>query len=501
MHRNGQPNSCNIQHLGDIVKQNDDHSQPDPPITYKLRPWGREDQLSLALPAMEPHLYLSEARSGYGSILYYAYTRRDGSRVPARKNFPLTALSETLQICRGISDCYIALAEFYKPEPRIAYIARIGANWLDLDSYNVPDLADRSHDQIIYHILDRCADVQIPRPSLIMSSGRGYYLKWIYNKPLTQRALERWSAVQHALHDQFKSLASDRASLDAAHVLRIEHTVNSKCGKPAEIVWEYRDPKGELVRYDFEYLAYEILPYSRQELQELQAEREATRAAYELQRSQRTKSRKHTNLVAKTINDLSYARLCDLRQLFGPQMRGIAKEGERDTVFFMALCFCCETLTFGAKEEEIAAIWQEFAPSLKWREAKGYAGSAIGRWKMAKAGKRIKWRGRLIKPTYRWQNGTIIKWLGITSEEQRQMTTLIGPEERKRRELERYTARRRTKGQITRVEYESNAARKRIEIEQRLAQGLKPSVIAQELGIDVSGIYKIWKKWKVRPVI
>jgi hypothetical protein len=494
MQRDGQPLCSNIQHLGDVVKRNLD-DKPDQPKVYQLQPWGREDQLSLALPALEPHLYLSEARTGYGSILYFAYTRRDGTRKPARKNFPLAMLSEALQVFRGLPDSYIALAEFYRHEPRAAYIARIGANWLDLDTYNIEAHKDRSHEQIVYHILDRCADAMIPCPTLVMTSGRGYYPKWIYDKPLTHYALERWFAIQRELHNKFQSLGSDRASLDATHVLRIERTINTKNGRPAEVVWENRDSSGELVRYDFEFLAFEILQFSRQQLKDLKAARVARKATYEFQLKGQPK-KKQTNLRPKSAEELNFARLCDLRKLFGPDMRGPVPEGMRDKVFFLSLCFAMWTHTFSGREEEIAAIWREFAPSLRWREAKGYAASAMRRWMIAVKGVKIEWKGYLVDPRYRWRTQTIIEWLDISPEEQRQLQVMIGPAEKKRREIERYTAGRRAKGQITRAEYESNAARKQIEVEEMVRYGLKSSVIAKETGFSVRWVNKLRKKWE-----
>jgi hypothetical protein len=54
-----------------------------------------------------------------------------------------------------------------------------------------------------------------------------------------------------------------------------------------------------------------------------------------------------------------------------------------------------------------------------------------------KAGKRVEWDGLAESPRYKFRNESLIEWLEITPEEERQQKTITSGDERRRRDHER----------------------------------------------------------------
>jgi len=365
-------------------------------------------------------------------------------------------------------------------------IGSIGLSYLDIDYYKIRELSIMSIDQVIWQIIDHGRDQHIPDPSVIMSSGRGLYLKWYYET--TQPGylmMPRWDKLQHRLWEIYKDFGADRHAIDAARVLRVENTLNLKSGTPCRVIW----PDGpEIRKYGFEFLFREVMPVEREALRQRRKERLQNRKV----QTAKEEPIRQRGLVYKSSDELNWLRLEDLRKLVA--IRGPVPIGQRDTFLFLAVCFSCWTLGFKGLQEEIAGLAQEFCPSLSLKEARTYAGSAIRRWKQSKQGEKIEYKGKLRDPRYIYKNSTLIELLEITEEEQKYMRVIISKEEVRRRRRVKDEQVRRAAGKQIRVDYLSGAARRQIEIEQRLRRGYKASVIAKELGIHRSWIYKIAKK-------
>jgi len=85
-------------------------------------------------------------------------------------------------------------------------------------------------------------------------------------------ALPRWSACQRVLYQTLKAFCADRLAMDAARVLRLIGTRNSRSDTLVEAIL----PVGEI--WSFDDLADEILPEPRAKLQErIEHTREHTR--------------------------------------------------------------------------------------------------------------------------------------------------------------------------------------------------------------------------------
>ncbi len=68
---------------------------------------------------------------------------------------------------------------------------------------------------------------EIPRPSKAIISGRGVHVYWDL-EPASYGALSTWQQLEDFLYSKLKYLGADRQATDAARILRLPTTVNSK---------------------------------------------------------------------------------------------------------------------------------------------------------------------------------------------------------------------------------------------------------------------------------
>ena len=137
---------------------------------------------------------------------------------------------------------------------------------------------------------------------------------------------------------------------------------------------------------------------------------------------------------------------------------------------------------FTTNEEQLRAELEGFVAD-HFENPKQYTaasvGSVIARTRHDRNGIARVWNGRRAPNRYRLTNRCIIKLLEISGDEQREMKSIIGGDElRRRREL-----RRRQRGMVKRSAYLANAATKRARALELCADGLTHSAIADELGI------------------
>jgi len=116
----------------------------------------------------------------------------------------------------------------------------------------VPTLAGRAPEGVLELALELLRSAGIPEPSLVICSGRGLYLVWLHS-PVGWEELVRWQDCQYRIWRVLKPLGADPKARDAARVLRVTGTTNSKNGA---LVYALR---GVGPRRDFEELAASIL--------------------------------------------------------------------------------------------------------------------------------------------------------------------------------------------------------------------------------------------------
>lgn len=460
-------------------------------------------QVALPFELEEPYLYHDVERAGFFSLLEGL---PDGQR--RQRSFKLQCMPDQLPRLRGRADVWISQNEFHKPNRQVVNLWRIPLCFIDLDTYKVPSLEGQSPDGLAGTLRHWCDVNSFPQPSLIVFSGRGLQVKWLLEKPLPNRALPRWQAVQRELHRRLTHLGADANSLDASRVLRLVNTVHSGSGEMVRVLHRgitatdgaVRLPSG-LVGHDFDIFADAVLPLNRSQLELERHEREserdegrAAKAARELARAKLTLVRgesketvgEHPNLRKLSAGQLAWDRLADMRKL--AELRGLddgLPAGQRDLFLFLSSCFLAGAVNVVELMPEISELAREFVPTWSEGDVKSCVSSVLSRAASAARGDTVEFNGVQVSPRYRWRNAKLIDRLSVTPAEERQMRTIVSHAEAARRDAERHVVARKLAGGRTRAELIDHRAQLRVTARLLRAKNVSFPAIAAELGISV----------------
>ena len=220
----------------------------------------------------------------------------------AARSFQKRHLAHVLAWCQGRPEHYLAQNTFRGYRRVAEGLHQVTALFVDLDHHSLasPEIHKIMQDDgdAVDLIVSTCAQfgpldfagVQlpgIPVPTQIIRSGRGIYCKWIFDHFLPGYALSAWKLCQTAIHARFKALGADPKAKDAARILRVVGSTNSKAGG-ATVRVLLTSP-----RQSFAKMAAVLLPQrqmSEQERQDVGA----------LARACRKADRKHARLARAT---------------------------------------------------------------------------------------------------------------------------------------------------------------------------------------------------------
>lgn len=389
-------------------------------------------------------MYHDSTRRGFFSLLVDS---RGGKRQSSHR---LADMPKVLSLLDKKIDTWISQAEFIRPNRRVVNLLRLGLLFADLDTYRVPALASRKPDELAASVLFLCADAGLPAPSILIYSGRGIQAKWLLEGTIPRQALPRWNACQRYLVDRLAYVGADPMAKDASRVLRTVETVNSKSGEVCRVVHVQSGNDGQPIRYNFEYLAEALLPAARwtieQQRQE-QAERRAKKKPFLL-----VPGGKADNLRGFSGRQLAWDRLEDLRKL--AELRGGVGEGSRMQHLFWRLNFLLLSGATNSKQmyHEAAALARELDP--QWNSRSKELMTLFSKAKAYEAGEKVTFGGKEFTPLYTPKNDTLINLFRITTEEQRQLKTIVSQAEAAERHRKREEARRRAAGAVGRETYE-----------------------------------------------
>lgn len=335
---------------------------------------------------------------------------------------------------------YTSLNTFYSTYRRLEYLKELKAHFIDLDIYNT----GFTKEQVLMALENDHFNKSIPRPNLIIDSGRGLYLIWLINSVPSQ-ALPLWKAVEEYLYNDLKSYGADRKALDPTRVLRVPGSINSKSKTVVKILDEYD------YIYDLREIQNNFLP--------------------ELHPSPKKKGRPKKIVFIQRERSLYYARMKDLSKLC--ELRGYKLKGHRELILFLYRYYLCYFLEDTDKAlQDTLELNSMFIPPLRENEATRATRSAE--------------KVYLDKnKDYKYKNDTLIELLEITDEEQTFMTTIISNKEYKRRNRERekirYQEQLKAAGKLTKKD---EISERRTKIKDLLVKGLKQKDIYLELNIS-----------------
>lgn len=380
---------------------------------------------------------------------------------------PVSDLADFVRDIPRDCDSYLSQNRFWGRRA-IARLAQLDALFADLDYYRT-GYADRSPGSVVVLALQILEDNNMPLPTFATVTGRGVALVWLHS-PVPFKALSRWRACQKEIHRVLKPLGADPMAMDAARVLRLVGTRNSRSGTVVEAI----DVAGE--QWDFEDLAAEILPLDRGKVKSLREARE-----------RRARRRQARTGAARFFNaeTLWAARYEELQRLRLYRYGGPLPQGERDHWLFIASIALSWLAPVERMQREMLQLCQD-AAGWSESEARARMSAVVKRAQAAAQGQRLAYGGTEVDPRYRLTSRTIVEWLNISPAEIRDcgFRALVDEDTRREHRTENERQRRRRSGAISRQDFEARAAKRAQEAARLKASGLTWSEVAEKMQLS-----------------
>ena len=362
-------------------------------------------------------------------------------------------------------DVYYSQNSFYKPQRRIDNIRQLRTLYVDLDVYNMGMTPEWVLGKLEFEVFGQA----LPEPNMVIFSGRGLVLIW-HIEPLPIEAMPLWRAVETFFVEQLKEVGSDTKATDPARIFRLAGSINSK--NNAIVRAEYRHEH----RYDIHQLQYDYLP-------ELSPKKLAVKK----------KGRKTKIVRMFNVYTLHLSRARDLAKLV--ELREGNINTRQNLLFLYRYFTCCFTDDPTKALDDTLSLNSEFRRPLSEREVRSATKSAERAWAArsdAKANEIAKSFG-YPGAGYNMSNSDIIDWLDITPQEQRHLSSIIGKDEKRRRNTEARRKKRREEGMKPREEYLSEAEQKRLLIRNAIVEnpGMSIRSLAQLTGQSKSAIQRV----------
>lgn len=360
-------------------------------------------------------------------------------------------------------DVFFSQNTFYRKARRIETIRQLRSLYVDLDFY----IFNYDPNWILGKLELEFYRQTIPEPNLIIFSGQGIVLIWMI-EPVPYKALPLWQAVQNYLIKELKPLGGDPKAADAARIFRLAGSTSSKNGNEVDVQY----------RHDYRYTLRDI---QNEYLPELTPKKDKP-----------TRGRKKKVVHLYNLYSLHNARLRDLDKLV--TMRHGEMEGYREiTLFLYRYWSCCFTGDPQEALQQALEFNQTFTRPLSQKEAVKATASAQKAY-AAKSDKEANERAKAMGypgAGYRISNAKLIEWLGITPEEQRHLKTIIGPKEKRARDLRAKEAKRREEGIRPMAEYNQERADKKDSKKEILRRAMEehPKASIRKLS-EITGISK-----------
>lgn len=285
-------------------------------------------------------------------------------------------------------------------------------------------------------------------------------------------------------------MVADAKACDAARVLRMVGSVNSRTGRTVQVAWvndfDFDDHGGHrqegvpVMLYEFDRIADEILRLPREQFEQERAQR-LSRAAEKETVGPRCRSglRKFNRQL------LACDRYNDLQRLLC--MRGWehgAPDGERDMPIFVGAVCLAVMRPFSQLRQTIRLLAAQVAPTWTEQQVDNCVHSVLDRAEGSLQGIPNLWNGSPRDARYTPGNDWLLEALAITPDEERELQTIISKTEAKRRAAARAQARRRAGGAQSRCAFLEKSQARRSHAVALRASGLSWAEVGAGLGIS-----------------
>lgn len=401
------------------------------------------------------HLY-DESTDGYIQIL-----NLDENKKAKVYNTKINGLRDIVEEIEEQLDFFITPNTFFKPQRQVNNIRQFRALFMDLDT------GEDDKQFVAYKVFELADEGLIPRPTMIVDSGRGIHVYWrIKNAPY--QALNTWQELQDLFYARLKPLGADIRATDGARILRLPNTINSRNNVECRVIWQ--DNEAEYSMYD---------------LREEYLHEKYKKSIAKINKTDR-------KIVANAFFNsysLHITRAEDLETLV--KLRNGNMNGSRN----MALhCYAYWKGIYIRDIEKLTEVVEEFNNSftkpLKDSEVRAVLRcipKAVDKFLEYEQGircglnKRVT-KGMKDKGGYWYKNETLIERLEITDQEQRELKTIIGTRVKYDRKNEKRNKARRNEAGLTPKQVELKEFK--IKVLELKEKGLNNSEIARKLNID-----------------
>lgn len=379
------------------------------------------------------------------------------------------------------NDVFISMNTFYINKRNVDSLKRINALYVDIDCYKV----GLSKDSVLGMLREYYFDTEIPQPTFIIDSGRGLYLIWKLRNE-DRNALPRWKRVQEYLIDKLKEFGADSACKDAARILRMPFTYNTKSQTYAAIL-------------DFNDLTYSVLDIQKEYgIMSSSSKSKYSGAATKKMCSYASELALKLNVELPDFNDyiatkewiskmkpsITGTKMCyilqgyckDIEVLFSSLRKGA--DCKREIALFLYRLFTY----YLTKDKDIAlekTLELNAALSCPFKRQYVIRATQSAERKIDKG------------DTYHYKKSTIIDILEITDAEMESLTYLVHDGQRKKRKKvnnrKAYLRRLNIKGELTKAEKKKKRLDDIIEMSK---EGLSSKQIIEKLGISRATYYR-----------
>lgn len=423
------------------------------------------------------HLY-NESTDGYIQILKLNDKDNTGERTIKIYNTRNGDLREIVEEFYENEDVFVSPNTMYIPKRRVENIRQFRALFQDMDFEQL----GLHKSEIVYLVWILHYEGKIPKPTMVVDSGRGIHLYWrIQNAPYG--ALNTWQELQDYIYYQLKHLGADRKATDGARVLRLPGTTNSKNAGQCEILY---------IDNELEHSMYELretyLNYKPKEHQ------------VKIQEAKKNDNKVISNRFFNSYS-LHMERANDLNMLC--KLRKYDMTGFRNMVIH---CYAYWKGIYVRDSYELENVVMElnnaFTEPLKETEVQAIlrcVPKAIDKFIAYEQGlrsgekKRVS-KGMRDKEGYWYKNETLIDRLEIARNEQKHMKTIIGTDEKYDRKNEKRRSDRRNEEGFTKREKDKLDNIKAIK--ELYEKGYKQVAIVKELGLSKGRVSQIIKELK-----
>lgn len=442
--------------------------------------------------------------ASYFSVFRVLGIGAKGRKRTSQHSFPVHSVRDVVQAACRAPDVYMSQSSFLHQNRLKSSFRQVQCAWVDLDLYNMGMATDGA---TIHTILEHGRSLGIPVPSLVIHSGRGCYLKWVFTRGVAD--LPVWESLQAVLTSLYACLASDVKSRDASRVFRMLQSTNSKSGLIVMPI------DGSGLEYEFRSFAATIEALRIGELMPALEQRRVSRVNRSVSRMVERLShgieKGNSDALTlygqlrepimqdqvKTPRSLGWGRFRDLRDLM--VMRGGVPVGMRDITLFWMTNFLAQAqvVTTDNWQGEVNQLLGAF-PGV------GRDFDPLGEQSLSSVVRRMKGQSQLDaegmkaahpdKLLYRPTSKFLIDTFGITDQEMVHLSTILDAEEKRRRKMLQLDAKH--EGRAQRRE-ERKAWRQQVEsIHAKWAAGSgdKPnmSALARQLGVHRVQVSTYW---------